>query len=100
MRGRRVTPEGEQRLAAMAETTDGFRIAERDLEIRGPGEFFGTKQSGLPPLRAANIIRDREILQTAREEAFRVMERERPPAALLEYLRGYWGERFGLVEVG
>jgi len=100
MRGRRATPDAERRLEAMVETSDGFRIAERDLEIRGPGEFFGTKQSGLPPLRAANIIRDRQLLELAREEALRLAEGEGFPAALKRYLHDVWGERFGLVEVG
>jgi ATP-dependent DNA helicase RecG len=99
MRGRRATPEAERRLEAMVETTDGFRIAERDLEIRGPGEFFGTRQSGLPPLRAANIIRDRRLLELARDEAFRLAEAGFP-AGLKRYLLEIWGERFGLVEVG
>ncbi len=53
----------------MVESTDGFYIAEMDLKLRGPGEFFGTKQSGLPALRIANIIRDKEVLELARSEA-------------------------------
>jgi len=66
----RLTEEGERRLAAMVETTDGFRIAEADLEIRGPGEFFGTRQHGLPDLRVANLITDQRLLGEAREDAF------------------------------
>jgi len=54
----------------MVQTTDGFKIAEEDLSIRGPGEFFGTKQSGLPSLQVANLIRDAKILEVARKEAF------------------------------
>jgi ATP-dependent DNA helicase RecG len=62
--------EAKRRLKAMASTNDGFQIAEEDLAIRGPGEFFGTKQSGLPDLRIAHILRDIGILETARKEAF------------------------------
>jgi ATP-dependent DNA helicase RecG len=68
------TPEGVQRLEVMTRTTDGFVIAEEDLGLRGPGEFLGTKQSGLLRLRIANIIGDRELLEEARAEAFRVVE--------------------------
>ncbi|MCI0350269.1 MAG: ATP-dependent DNA helicase RecG, partial [Acidobacteriales bacterium] len=59
MCGKKLTEEAEARLQCMVETTNGFQIAEKDLEIRGPGEFFGTKQAGLPALRVANLIRDR-----------------------------------------
>jgi len=65
-----LTGEGERRLAAMVETTDGFRIAEADLEIRGPGEFFGTRQHGLPDLRVASLITDQRLLGEARADAF------------------------------
>ena len=54
----------------MEETTDGFRIAEADLEIRGPGDFLGTRQAGLPDFRVANILRDGRVLEEARKEAF------------------------------
>jgi ATP-dependent DNA helicase RecG len=66
----RMTDEAARRLSVMAETTDGFKIAEEDLEIRGPGEFFGKKQSGMPDLKMGNILRDIRILEAAREEAF------------------------------
>jgi ATP-dependent DNA helicase RecG len=62
-----------ERLAALEETTDGFKISEADFRIRGPGEFFGTRQSGLPELRFADIISDTETLKEAREDAFRVV---------------------------
>ncbi len=65
-----LTDEGDRRLSAMVETTDGFRIAEADLEIRGPGEFFGTRQHGLPDLRVASLITDQLILGEARADAF------------------------------
>jgi len=71
--GKALTEEAERRLEAMRETTDGFRIAEADLEIRGPGEFFGTRQHGLPDLRVASLVRDQTLLAQAREDAFRAL---------------------------
>jgi ATP-dependent DNA helicase RecG len=71
------TPYGEEakrRLAIMVKTSDGFRIAEEDLDIRGPGEFFGTRQSGMPDLKVASIVRDAGLLEIARKEAFRMIE--------------------------
>ncbi|MGE5892810.1 MAG: ATP-dependent DNA helicase RecG [bacterium] len=61
--------DAKRRLAVMEKTTDGFQIAEEDLGIRGPGDFFGTKQSGMPDLKVANIIRDRSVVETTRREA-------------------------------
>ena len=58
-----------ERIRTLVDTSDGFQIAEMDLKLRGPGEFFGTKQSGLPSLRVANILRDQEILEASRREA-------------------------------
>ncbi|HEC99602.1 MAG TPA: ATP-dependent DNA helicase RecG [Proteobacteria bacterium] len=94
-----------QRLRVMEETTDGFRIAEEDLKIRGPGEFLGTRQSGLPELRTANIVRDIAILTAAREEAFRLIEED--PAlslpthrALREIVEDRWARGLALAEVG
>ena len=59
MTGGKVSEEGERRLDAMVRTNDGFQIAELDLELRGPGEFFGTRQAGMPSFQVANLIRDR-----------------------------------------
>ncbi|MGH9570960.1 MAG: ATP-dependent DNA helicase RecG, partial [Candidatus Angelobacter sp.] len=106
MTGGKVSPEGEERLKAMVRTQDGFEIAELDLKLRGPGEFFGTKQSGIPELRVANIIRDRKMLELARMEAVRAIEKTDPETTpqdrerLMQHLRQHWQRRYGLVEVG
>jgi ATP-dependent DNA helicase RecG len=97
-----------QRLTVLAESSDGFRIAEKDLEFRGPGEFLGTKQSGLPEIRIGNIIRDVALLEKARGEALRILEliRERPSTAqrtygpLIDHMKRQWGERLGFMDVG
>jgi len=68
-----LTEEAERRLQVFGETTDGFRIAEADLEIRGPGDLLGTRQAGLPTFRVANIVTDREWLERAREDAYRLL---------------------------
>lgn len=104
--GGKVTPEAEQRLDTMVRTTDGFEIAETDLQLRGPGEFFGTRQAGLPGFRVANLIRDRELLEAARREAMAVVsgsDKEVTQAEVsraLVHLRSHWQRRYGLVEVG
>ncbi len=69
--------EAKRRLSAMLESGDGFKIAEEDLEIRGPGEFFGTRQHGLPELKIGNIVRDREILEEAKTSAFELVGLDR-----------------------
>lgn len=71
-----ISAEAKRRLDAMVKSNDGFKIAEIDLEIRGPGEFFGTRQSGIPELRIANLMRDTAILETARREAFTWVDRD------------------------
>jgi ATP-dependent DNA helicase RecG len=104
--GGKATPEAEQRLDSMVRTTDGFEIAETDLLLRGPGEFFGTKQAGLPGFRVANLIRDRSLLEAARREAAAVVsgeDKEVSPGDVsraLVHLRSHWQRRYGLVEVG
>ena len=106
MTGGKVSPEADQRLEAMVRTQNGFEIAELDLQQRGPGEFFGTKQSGMPNFRVANLLRDRDILELARSEARLVLEG--PNAQIskeeigraVQHLRSHWNRRYGLVEVG
>jgi ATP-dependent DNA helicase RecG len=106
MTGGKVTEEGERRLQAMVDNSDGFKIAELDLELRGPGEFFGTRQAGLPDFRVANIIRDAQLLETARREAQAVLagpnseiSSEEISRALVQ-MRARWQHTYGLVEVG
>src|SRR2546428_9882061 len=71
MLGRRATDEARRRISVLASTQDGFVIAREDLKMRGPGEFLGTRQSGLPDLRIGDILRDHDILEDARREAFK-----------------------------
>jgi ATP-dependent DNA helicase RecG len=94
-----------QRLQAMAHTNDGFKIAEVDLEIRGPGELLGTRQSGLPDFRVANLIRDRNILEEARKAAERWLRDdprlERPESKPLRTVLAHrWAGRLELAEIG
>lgn len=84
MLGYAVSEEARDRVKIMEESTDGFVIAERDLEIRGPGEFLGARQSGLPGFKLANLVRDARILQMAREAAFEVFDRD-PSLRLAEH---------------
>jgi ATP-dependent DNA helicase RecG len=98
-----LNPTAKERVDTMVRTQDGFEIAETDLRLRGPGEFFGTKQSGLPAFRVANLVRDREALEVARSEATAYIEH--PPSAeelktLVDYIRQKWQRRYGLVQVG
>ena len=95
------TKEARERLKIMEETTDGFKIAERDLEIRGPGEVMGTRQSGIPAFRIANIVRDQRILELARREANYLLNergRTRETDRLIQHVRSQ--PRFGLARVG
>jgi len=95
----------ERRLAAMVATTDGFRIAETDLALRGPGDFFGTRQSGLPEFRVADIVADATLLADARDDAFAIIERDprlssAEHAALRSYLRARYRDEMSLIDVG
>ena len=106
MTGGKVTEEGERRLDAMVRSNDGFQIAELDLELRGPGEFFGTRQAGMPNFRVANLIRDRQLLELAKREAAAVMAGPNSEITQVEIsralvaLRTRWRHTYGLVEVG
>jgi ATP-dependent DNA helicase RecG len=106
--GDHVSPAGEERLNAMVRTQDGFELAELDLTLRGPGEFFGTRQAGLPDFRVANLLRDRQLLELAKMEAARFanapaaeMEASEAERKLVwERLKEAWQRRYGLVEAG
>jgi ATP-dependent DNA helicase RecG len=106
MTGGKVSEEGERRLDAMVRTNDGFQIAELDLELRGPGEFFGTRQAGMPSFLVANLIRDRQILEAAKREATAVMAGPNSEISQEEinravrHMRNRWQHTYGLVEVG
>ena len=106
MTGGKVSEEGQKRLDAMVRTNDGFKIAELDLELRGPGEFFGTRQAGLPSFRVANIIRDAQLLEAAKHEAAAVIAGPNSEISASEisralvHMRARWQHTYGLVEVG
>jgi ATP-dependent DNA helicase RecG len=95
------TAEARERLAIMEETSDGFKIAEKDLELRGPGEVMGTRQSGIPAFRVANIVRDHALLEAARREADYMLgarRNSRDTARLIEIVRSQ--PKYGLAAVG
>jgi ATP-dependent DNA helicase RecG len=99
----KLNEAAKERIRTLVESTDGFYISEMDLKLRGPGEFFGTKQSGLPSLRVANILRDTDILEIARREAVDFVAK--PPSEddlrrAVAYIRDHWQRRYGLVTVG
>lgn len=101
----KLSEDGEKRLRVMESTTDGFRIAEADLEIRGPGDFLGTRQSGMPEFRVANILRDGAILEYARSSAFELLESdvelsELEHGTVREELLRRWGKRLELACIG
>ena len=99
----KMNDTARERIRTLVESTDGFHISEMDLKLRGPGEFFGTKQSGLPSLRVANILRDSEILELARREAVDFVAHPPEPEDLrrvVTYIRDHWQRRYGLVTVG
>jgi len=99
----RVTDDGRARLETMVRTTNGFEIAETDLLIRGPGEFFGTRQSGELGFHVANPLRDRELLECARKEAFHLVEDPATRESLERMLRQlppHWQRRYHLARIG
>jgi ATP-dependent DNA helicase RecG len=95
-----LSVEARARLQAMAETTDGFAIAERDLAQRGPGDFFGTRQAGLPTFRSIDLVRDQEALDIAKREATTWLASAAPTPAALKTLLDQWEQRFRLVQIG
>jgi ATP-dependent DNA helicase RecG len=96
----RLSDEARARLDVMVRSDDGFAIAEKDLELRGPGDFFGTRQWGMPRFKVADLVRDRELLVEARAFASQYAA-EAPEAELRELLaRADWERRFGLARVG
>ncbi|MET0164365.1 MAG: ATP-dependent DNA helicase RecG, partial [Vicinamibacterales bacterium] len=94
------TDDARERLKTMASTNDGFVIAERDLELRGPGDVFGTRQSGLPKLRTGDLVRDRDLMESAHHEARRLVEEGGLTEELRSFVQQRWQEQFGLIEVG
>ncbi len=105
LRADRCSEDGLRRLRVMEETTDGFRIAEADLQIRGPGEFLGTRQAGLPDFRVADLLRDGRILEEARQDAFALAEdptfcTDDAYSEVRMTLIDRWGSRLELASVG
>jgi ATP-dependent DNA helicase RecG len=103
--GRWMADETYQRMTVLERTTDGFRIAEADLQQRGPGDFLGTRQAGLPPFRVANLLRDTGLLAAARDEAIAWLERDptlsRPESARARAVLVHrWAGRLELARVG
>jgi ATP-dependent DNA helicase RecG len=97
-----LSDDARGRLGALTETTDGFKIAERDLELRGPGDFFGTRQAGVPTFRTIDLLRDRSLLDEAHGEASEWMDRMAPahaPEDIAKLLQA-WQSRFKLIDVG
>ena len=98
------TDEGKERMKIMARSNDGFEIAEEDLKLRGPGEFFGTRQHGMPDLKVADIIRDQKVLEKAREDAFEVVRRDpqlnnKQHKILKKFLTKSFDYDFELIEI-
>jgi len=99
-----LSEDGKARLDAIQKSNDGFVIAEQDLKIRGPGDFMGTRQSGMPILRVANLVRDIKILESARKEAFKLLDRdpglENPEHQnLKQAMKNYLGEKLNLLNI-
>jgi ATP-dependent DNA helicase RecG len=99
----RLSEEGRARLETMVRTNNGFEIAEADLQLRGPGEFFGTRQSGEVGFQVASPLRDRELLELARKEAFALTEdpgKKDTLWGLVRVLPGEWQRRYHLARIG
>jgi len=99
----KMNPTASERIRTLVESNDGFYIAEMDMKLRGPCEFFGTRQSGLPALHIGNILRDADILEIARNEAESFVAhppRESDLRNVIGFIRDHWQRRYGLVQVG
>ncbi len=97
---RKITEDAERRLAAMEQYTDGFKLSEIDLEIRGPGEFFGTRQHGFPDFKFFDIFRDKKLLSDARKIAWRVAQKPELYPSIFAELSELKETRFSLIDVG
>ncbi|MBV8072547.1 MAG: ATP-dependent DNA helicase RecG [Acidobacteriaceae bacterium] len=98
----KVNDIARERIRTLVESSDGFYISEMDMKLRGPGEFFGTKQAGIPGLRLADILRDSDVLEMARREAQRLIEKKDSTElrAAVRYIQEHWQRRYGFVQVG
>jgi ATP-dependent DNA helicase RecG len=99
----KLNPVARERIRTLVDSNDGFYIAEMDMKLRGPGELFGTRQSGVPALQIANIIRDADILEIARSEASSFVAHpagEEELRRAVAFIRDHWQRRYGLVQVG
>ncbi len=99
-----LTDDGKLRVKAMMDSCDGFKIAEQDLQIRGPGDFMGTRQSGMPSLVFADLVRDIKIIETTRKEAFNLIDRdpklEDPEHQnLKQAFQQYLGDRLDFMDI-
>jgi ATP-dependent DNA helicase RecG len=95
-----MSPDAKERLSAMVQTTDGFEISERDMELRGWGDFFGTRQAGMPTFRMVDPNRDRDVLEEAQRDVDEWFGATTPAPRVLSDLLRSWSNRFKLMEVG
>jgi ATP-dependent DNA helicase RecG len=95
-----LSDDARERLKAIAQSNDGFALAERDLELRGPGDFCGTRQSGLPTLRIGDLVRDQALMEQAREEARGWLASAKATDPILRAASRSWESRFGLIGIG
>ncbi len=99
----KMSEMGRERIRTLVDSNDGFYIAEMDMKLRGPGEFFGTRQSGLPAFQIGNILRDADVLEVARSEAASFVAHPPSEEELrrgVQFIRDHWQRRYGLVLVG
>src|SRR5262249_51865262 len=95
-----LSDDARERLKAIALSQDGFALAERDLQMRGPGDFFGTRQSGLPTLRIGDLVRDHALMEQARDEARHWLADAPSTHPIVRAAAVSWEGRFGLIGVG